>query len=312
MFGHEDMNSHQYDISFTKMIDDLLAESDISISYETSNDSYLIKTPKTQASDNSLSFNIDKNLVTNKQIIYKPKEVHMLIKSYLNKDSNCIILNYKPYDLYLLIKGEITNHLKRKSGSLFIQEICKKDISLCSKILNEIFLDLPDLMIDSYGNYLIQLIYENLIFDYKIKLLSQIRNNIFKICNNSVGSLAIQHIIDNFSSVNERFILIDVFKKIEVLRSVASNYFGVQVIAKIISTFDENCINFIGDYVFMNFENLARTSTGLILIKNVIHYFKSRKSCKIIQNKIIWNFNYLIQDNIGNNIIQEVLKVINP
>ncbi len=68
-------------------------------------------------------------------------------------------------------------------------------------------------------------------------------------------------------------------------------------------------LDFIGDYIFVNLEYLTKSSTGLILVKNIIDFFKSSISCKIIQNKIIFNFYDLIQDSIGNNVIQEVLKI---
>jgi hypothetical protein len=283
------------------LLEDSLYDSDI---YEVSLKTGAI-TPTTKDSDKSLSHPSDQGHKENSPV----QSIYLQIQSYFKKDKLCDLLKYKTHELYNLIKGNIVKLSKRKYGSIFIQELCKRKKFLCPKIFEEIFFEIGNMMTDCYANYFLQKLYCYLRLEEKLKFLTQVRNNIIEICNNSIGTFAIQHIIEHMETKQEKFIIIDVFKKYDVLNVIATNYHGVQVIGKIITCFDEITIEFIYDYVFFNFKLFSRNSTGLILIKSIIHFSNTISTKLRIQSYIIVNLNLLIQDIIGNNVIQEILKV---
>jgi hypothetical protein len=222
------------------------------------------------------------------------------------------IKNFKDdekWNFYELLKGNFIKLAKRKNGSKFLQTFCKYDQSINSKIFNELFFDIPGLMTDVYANYFIQEFYGFLKLEDKIKFLSQVRNHIITISNNNIGTFCIQHIIDNFTFEKEQFIIIDSFSKPSVLLRISNNYFGVQVVGKLISKFEEKSIQFIYDYIIQNFKELSLNSTGLVLIKKVIQHFKELNYAKMLISLIKKHFDDLIQHPIGNNVIQTAFDV---
>ena len=212
---------------------------------------------------------------------------------------------------YQLNQGNFANIIKSKNGSTSIQKyLDTASPKIITKIFNEILFDIPSLMTDHYGNYICQKLYKLLNVKERLLFLQQLRNNIIYISNNNVGIFPLQKIIDEIYTDEEKFIIIDSIANERVLSTIIKNHYGVHLIEKLLSNYTDREIIFIYTYILNNFDNLSLNSTGLIVMKKIVKQATSFQIIKSISEKMLRNFDSLVQHPIGNIIVQEAIRVI--
>lgn len=134
-------------------------------------------------------------------------------------------------------------------------------------------------MIDLYANYFFQKFYGYLNDEDRIFFMNRIKNDIFSIANNKIGTYPLQAVIDKMKTPQEKDILVDAIK-FNVLE-MCQDQNGVHVIEKMILCFNENDIQIIYEILIDYFEILANNANGLCVVRNVLilgqtHYFMQK------------------------------------
>lgn len=207
-------------------------------------------------------------------------------------------------------KGKFSFLIKNYNGSKLLQKFLPNtEEQVISKIFAEIVRDIPDLMIDPYGNYFCQKFYGMLRKGEKILFLKEILNNIFIISSNNYGNYALQTLIDLFSSDEEVEIFLKMLNHDNNLVKMIKENSAIHVIEKIIMSLPEQIISFIYEFTFQNFLNLSINQNGLFVVKKILMNCKNPCNQLRLQSLIIKNFNVLITNAIGNHVIQTALEV---
>jgi len=136
--------------------------------------------------------------------------------------------------------------------------------------------------------------------------LNDIKDHVFFIGNNKVGTYPLQAIIEQLSNKEEKAQLINAFRK--CCFDMFFDPQGVHVIEKMIICFEEDIIEYIYELVIENFIGLAFNPNGLCLAKKIIQYAKKDSTKLRIQQKILENTLILIQHSYGNYTIQSALS----
>ena len=90
-----------------------------------------------------------------------------------------------------------------------------------------------------------------------------------KLSSNSIGTYPIQTIIEHVVSKNEKIIIISSLK--DSIKELSLDPFGLYVLEKLLTCFEEEFISFIYDYVYDNF---------IVLANNNNWYLCREKNCE--------------------------------
>ena len=224
--------------------------------------------------------------------------------------------------IYSKLQNNFVSVIKTHKGSIIFQNHLK---NTHSEILHQIFLEisnyLPELIIDPYANYFCKKFFTYLNQKDRIEFLNSIKDHLFSLCTNKIGTFPLQGIIEYLGSKNEKNIIINSIKN-DLSKLCLDNY-GCHIIEKILGCFEEEYISFIYDYVIDNFLKLSYNSNGICIIKKIISFtYKINlhdKIKKIIKDNafelILHPYgNYVIQsavENFENNDLYEIIYLFN-
>lgn len=122
-----------------------------------------------------------------------------------------------------------------------------------------------------------------------------------------IGTYPLQAIIEQIKTNQERSIILDAIY--ENVLTLSLDSYGSHVIEKILTCFDQTYIEFIYNTLIENFMLLANHNNGLCVIKKIIINATQNETIKNIQNILIENCLYLIQNPYGNYTIQIAFDV---
>ena len=224
--------------------------------------------------------------------------------------------------VYSKLQNNFVSVIKTHKGSIIFQNHLK---NTHSEILHQIFLEisnyLPELIIDPYANYFCKKFFTYLNQKDRIDFLNSIKDHLFILCTNKIGTFPLQGIIEYLGSKNEKNIIINSIKN--DLSILCLDTYGCHIIEKILGCFEEEYISFIYDYVIDNFLKLSYNSNGICIIKKIISFtYKINlhdKIKKIIKDNafdlILHPYgNYVIQsavENFENNDLYEIINLFN-
>lgn len=216
----------------------------------------------------------------------------------------------------LLLRHEILRFSKDQYGCRFLQK--KIDENIISNysirlanfeiIFKEIHPYLYELIIDPFGNYLIQKLtmYCN---ESNLNLMMEIlRLYLFQISINQHGTRALQKIIDNLSNDYQLSLLIKGLKPyiIELIKDLNGNH----VIQKILNKYSpENC-QFIYDSIIQDLFPVATHKHGCCVLQKCLNH-ATQKQLLDFSNAIL---NYtvfvkLVNDQFGNYVLQYLISI---
>lgn len=163
--------------------------------------------------------------------------------------------------------------------------------------------NLADLMVDSYGNYMCQTLFENCSAAQRLHLIRYLRPSLIDIALNVRGTHALQKLISLVNLPEELNILVEVFSPAVVALATDPN--ASHVVQKVISIV-RSCANLlvpIAEQVSL----LATNQLGLLVVKISISVAagdeKERLKRKLMENCVM-----LVQDTYGNIAIQYMLE----
>jgi pumilio RNA-binding family len=214
--------------------------------------------------------------------------------------------------LYRLLEGKFALLIRNYSDSKHLQKALQfwnPDIII--KIFWEIYPQIPNLIVDPYGNYFCQKLYRHLPIPERLHFLLIIQPFFMAIASNNYGNYTLQFIIENFKSEEELALFKAPLTNVNSLDCIIKNFVGIHVVEKLIKSVPENKIEFIYQYAIRNYVNLASNKIFINLIKKIILYGNEIYMKSIIIKLTLKNFDILINHPIANNSIQCILEVNN-
>ena len=236
-------------------------------------------------------------LLTTKKGIY---EVENLLN--INRDKNVDIL------LKILNKEGLTKLMKNKFGNYFIQGLIKdSNYEQIKFIFILISSDLVEISENISGTYVIQKLLEKIDnFELRLIVLKSIENRELEMAFNSNATYVLQKIIEKIPDI-ERIRLNEIILNNFIFLSV--NPECVFIVEKFIETItiNDNKIR-IKNSIFMHCMQLCNNPYGNYLIQFILKHWKN-DDIRNIQNVIIENANYLVQQRYSSNVIEKCIEI---
>ena len=221
---------------------------------------------------------------------------------YINKNKNIELL------LKLLNKEGLTKLMKNKFGNYFIQGLIKNSnyehIKFILFLISSNFVEISE---NISGTYVIQKLLEKINNpELRLLVLKSIQNRELEMAFNSNATYVLQKIIDRIPDI-ERTNLNEIIINNIIFLSV--NPDCVFIVEKFIETLTikENKIR-IKNIIFMNCLQLANNPYGNYLIQFILKVWKN-EGIGDIQNIIIENANYLVQQRYSSNVIEKCIEI---
>lgn len=171
-----------------------------------------------------------------------------------------------------------------------------------------------NLILDPFGNYLIQKLCEYLTTDQKTAMIKSIYPSVFQISINQYGTRSLQKIIDTVETQEHTDMIIKGFSRentsIEQVVTLINDLNGNHVIQKCIFKFQPSNFDFIIDAI-VNEDNIIKISThkhGCCVLQKLLSVCTLQQIFKI-SVKIIQYLPALINDQFGNYIIQFLFDI---
>lgn len=164
--------------------------------------------------------------------------------------------------------------------------------------------NINSILIDKYGNYTIQKLYQHISLSMKVKLLESI--DFYLISTNDTGTYPLQSIVENSKTNEEKDMIIKKYSPHFLQLSLSKN--GNHVIEKsLMNTTIEKALVFF-DIVIENFITLACDQYGIKILKIFCHGMpKVDKYFDLFEEKVFTNIECLINHEFGNYLIQSVI-----
>lgn len=217
---------------------------------------------------------------------------------------------------------EKLNYLKLSTdqfGCRFLQKKLESNSKEESDLVRDLLFDqikgsFLTLILDPFGNYLIQKLCEFLTTDQKTFLIESIYPQVFKISINQYGTRSLQKIIDTVDNEQQIDLIIKGFSQeftsIEQVVILINDLNGNHVIQRCISRFPSTKLDFIINAIIEN-DNVVTISThkhGCCVLQKLLNVC-TLEQIYTISLKIIQYLSGLINDQFGNYIIQFLLDI---
>merc|ERR1719215_2181376 len=206
---------------------------------------------------------------------------------------------------------DLVNHMVEFSqdqhGSRFIQQKPERctpgDREL---VFNEILSSSYNLIIDVFGNYVIQKFLEFGSVEQRVQLLNSIKGHVLQLSLQMYGCRVIQKGLEAFSHLPEH--QIDIVKELEghVLKCVKDQN-GNHVVQKVIECVPSEHLNFIVDAFAGQVYQLSTHPYGCRVIQRILEHCNQDQTAQIL-DEIHPQTEQLTMDQYGNYVVQHILE----
>eukprot|EP01079_Euglenida_sp_SAG-EU17-18_P005366 gene5366-958_t len=198
---------------------------------------------------------------------------------------------------------------KDQHGCRFLQKCIEEDSpggQDTARIYEELLPHLADLMIDPFGNYLLQKLLEHCTDAQRTEIVKQVAPDMFHIATNTHGTRAMQKLVDCITSSAQTFAVIGALQPHVVLLIKDLN--GNHVIQKCLANMGPQDRQFVYDAIAGRCADVATHRHGCCVLQRCIdHAADDQKT--ILINEIVQHALMLVQDPFGNYVIQYVLDL---
>ncbi|OIV97658.1 hypothetical protein TanjilG_12415 [Lupinus angustifolius] len=213
------------------------------------------------------------------------------------------------------LRGRVVLLAKDQSGRRLLISIMKR-LKVTSNETSFIFLELLDhvaeLMVDPFGNYVIQKLVEICTEEQRaIIILKLIQSNLMlvRICLNTYGTRSVEKLLENITSQQQRSLVLSALSPGAAVLAVDAN--GHRVLLHCLKNFspeDNKCLlRVVANHCF----RIATDKTGCCVLKECVNYAHGETKKRLI-SEIIVNAPLLAEDAYGNYVLQHLVSPKTP
>lgn len=182
--------------------------------------------------------------------------------------------------------------------------ILTNDIA-ATMIFNEIYLKIVELMIDPFGNYLIQKLFENVSTDQRIILVKNASSDFIRIALDPHGTRALQKLVECISTEEESKLIIESLSPHIV--SLSRDLNGNHVVQKCLQKLKPEENQFIFDTASLHCNEIATHRHGCCVLQRCLDHGNLAQR-KQLSFEVAGNATNLSLDPFGNYVVQYVLS----
>ncbi|EPY52153.1 RNA-binding protein [Schizosaccharomyces cryophilus OY26] len=206
--------------------------------------------------------------------------------------------------------NNILSFCKDQHGCRYLQRLLeKKNPVYVNVVFNETQAYLPVLMVDAFGNYLCQKLFEHVSDAQRSVFIQIIAPKLVPISFNMHGTRALQKIIDLVSSPDQVSCIVDALRPNVVMLTKDLN--GNHVIQKCLNKFSHEDCQFIFDAICNDPVDVSTHRHGCCVVQRCFDHASPTQIEQLVQH-IIPHALLLVQDAFGNYVLQYVLELNNP
>lgn len=203
------------------------------------------------------------------------------------------------------VVGRVFMLAKSQSGSRFIQE------KLAEPQWQKLFFDelkthVPELMMDSFGHYAIEALFQVCGEEERLALLVAAASMLSTCACHRQGSFSVQAMMDSISSNAQIQVLCDALTS--DIHRLCVNTSGHYVVLRFLQRFSYPWTQFVHDSIAMHTVHFATDHYGLRVLKAVIDAGPVAEMTEIF-NQIVRTTPQLVENQYGNYIVQHVIDV---
>lgn len=210
-------------------------------------------------------------------------------------------------DLPKLSSEEIINLSKDQNGCRKLQKLIDDDVSKNMPIIfNATYKNSTSLMMDPFGNYLIQKLMVHASPSQLSLIIIDISSSIDSIATNLHGTRALQKLIGCLTSENHHDLISRAIEPVVV--PLVHDMNGNHVIQKLISHYFDEDLDFLVELVITHLLEISTHKHGCCVLQKLLNKCSNIQIEKI-SNEILSNSIYLMKDQFGNYVIQYLISL---
>lgn len=229
-------------------------------------------------------------------------------KSFKNESDNLAdnpillkaILNLSPQNL--------NNYIITQKGSREVQSILRKaKESEVDLIIQKLYPNFSEIMIDKYGNYFSQKLIQMCVPSQRIEIIKSIGTDFIKVANNSFGTHPLQTLIEIINMKEEKEVVLSLIVNRELELALDSK--GTHVLQKFISGTKDEERKELNYNILNNIDKLITNQFGVCVLIKLVKHTKDKNINKFIANYITKRspLNY-IQHPFSNYVVQSLFN----
>ncbi|KAF8107498.1 hypothetical protein N665_0120s0023 [Sinapis alba] len=211
---------------------------------------------------------------------------------------------------YAEARGKIYYMAKDHHGCRFLQrKFAEKDGNDIKMIFDEIIDYISELMVDPFGNYLVQKLLEVCSEDQRMKIVHSITKKtgmLIKISCDMHGTRAVQKIVETVKRQEEISVIISALKHGVV--TLIKNVNGNHVVQRCLQYLLPHCEKFLFEVVITHCVELATDRHGCCVLQKCLGYFEGEQKDELV-SEIASNALLFSQDPFGNYVLQYVFEL---
>ena len=207
------------------------------------------------------------------------------------------------------LKPSLVDYICSKDAKKIIQQQLNFHKSLKIKLLiKKIFPFFEKIICDKYGNYFFQKMYIISPKKLRLKTLNYIKNYFVTVSKDEIGVYAIQKIIEEAQTHEEKKLIMEFIKEKEM--EMALDKEGTHIIQKIIQIFLEDERQSLTDVFLIqnNLEKLLQNSDGINVIKRIISFTNEKSNKMKLLEGLSTNIFELLKSSNGSCIIYYIIE----
>ncbi|KAL0710150.1 hypothetical protein Bca4012_017128 [Brassica carinata] len=207
-------------------------------------------------------------------------------------------------------KGKIYRMAKDQYGCRFLQrKFAEGDENDIEMIFNEIIDYISELMVDPFGNYLVQKLLEACSQDQRMQIVRSITRKpevLIKISCDMHGTRVVQKMVETVKRQEEVSMIMSALKHglVTLIKSVNGNH----VVQRCLQHLLPHCEKFLFEVVITHCVDLATDQYGCCVLQKCLGYSKGEQKYLLV-SEIASNALLLSQHPFGNYVIQYVLEL---
>ncbi|ETO10775.1 hypothetical protein RFI_26601, partial [Reticulomyxa filosa] len=207
------------------------------------------------------------------------------------------------------VVGRVCSFAKTQSGSRFVQEKLS-ETKYFQMFFEELQEHVPELMMDNFGHYAIEALFNHCNDEQRIVLVDNLRESMVTVACHKQGSFSIQAMMDTLSTTDQKQYLIQGLQM--DIKKIILNHSGHYVILRFLTRFKYPDTKFIFKAISQYALELATDHYGLRVLKDAVEQGQTQlpsQDLLAVYMSIAKHTNSLVENQYGNYIIQHLLDV---